>query len=272
MKVIDILLNLIQKKRGAMERIIGANLKIYFKSKKEFKEYAEALIKEVETIKSDSIKIYVLPDFLNIPQASEIFKDTKIYLGAQDLFWEDSGAYTGAISPLLLKDFNCNYVFIGHSERKKYFNEDDKTLNKKMFACYRAGLIPIVLVGETEEERAYGLTDITIEKQLRVILHDLPSNFLKTIVIMYEPVWAVGKADAATSDIIEKSHKYIRETLSKIYDKTLGETIKVIYGGSVNLANSAEVLKINGVDGIGITRSSLDAHEFAQIIRNAEKI
>jgi len=253
-----------------MERIIGANLKIYFKSIKEFKKYAHSLVKEVEKIKSDSVTVYVLPDFLNIPQASEIFKGTKINLGAQDLFWEDSGAYTGAISPLLLKDLNCKYVFIGHSERRIYFNEDDMTFNRKMLACFRSGLTPIILIGETEEERAYGLTEIIIEKQLRVFLHGLPYDFLKTIMIIYEPAWAIGKLNAATPDIIEKSHKYIRETLSKLYDKTFADSAKLIYGGSVNVANSVEILKIKGVDGIGATRASLDAHDFATLITNAQ--
>ncbi|MDD5658540.1 MAG: triose-phosphate isomerase [Actinomycetota bacterium] len=255
-----------------MEKIIGANLKIYFKDKKEFKEYAQTLIKEMDFIKSDSLKVYVLPDFLNIPQASEIFKNTKINIGAQDLFWEDSGPYTGAISPLLLKDFGCTLVFVGHSERRRYFNENDYILNKKVHACYRVGLIPIVLIGETEEERSYGLTDIIIEKQIRIILNNLPYDFLKNIVIMYEPVWAIGKADAATPEIIEKSFKFIRKTLLKIYDKNLSENIKVIYGGSVNPSNASEILKIKGADGLGVTRSSLNVREFVKIIRIAEKI
>lgn len=255
-----------------MEKIIGANLKIYFKSKKEFKEYAEALAQEMTNINSNSLKVFVLPDFLNIPQASEIFKNTKIYLGAQDLFWEDYGPYTGAISPLMLKDFGCTYIFIGHSERRRYFNENDQILNKKVHACYRTGLTPIILIGETEEERNYGLADITIEKQIRIILHDLPYDFLKNIIIMYEPVWAIGKADAATPEIIEYSHQFIRKTLSRIYDKNLGENMRVIYGGSVNLSNAAEILKIKGVDGLGVTRASLNPHEFAKIIRFAEKM
>ena len=260
------------EKGHIMEKLIVSNQKIYFKSRKEFREYAEALVKEMESIKSEEVKVCVLPDFLNIPQASEIFKDTNICFGAQDVFWEDSGPYTGAISPLILKDLGCTYIFVGHSERRKYFNENDQILNKKVHACYRAGLIPIVLIGETEEERNFGLTDITIEKQIRIILHDLPYDFIKRIVMMYEPIWAIGKADAATPEIIENSHQYIRDTLSKIYDRSLGENIMVIYGGSANLSNSEEILGTKGVDGLAATRGSLNAHDFAEIARIAEKI
>ncbi len=255
-----------------MEKLIVSNQKIYFKSRKEFREYAEALIKEMENIKSGKVKICVLPDFLNIPQASDIFKGTGICFGGQDVFWEDAGPYTGAISPLVLKDLGCTYVFIGHSERRKYFNENDQILNKKVHACYRAGLTPIILIGETEEERNFGLTDLTLEKQIRVILHNLPYDFIKDTVMMYEPIWAIGKTDAATPDIIKNSHQFIRDTLSKIYDKNLGENIMVIYGGSVNLANSEEILKIKGVDGLAATRGSLNAHDFAEIARIAGRI
>jgi triosephosphate isomerase len=254
-----------------MEKLLVSNQKTYFKSIKEFGEYAENLVKEMASIKSDNVKVCVLPDFLNIPQASNIFKGVKIYLGAQDTFWEDSGSYTGAISPLLLKDLGCKYIFIGHSERRKYFNENDIILNKKVHACYRTGLTPIILVGETEEERNFGLTEITIEKQIRIILHDLPYDFVKNIIMMYEPIWAIGKADAATPEIIESSHRFIRQTLSKIYDKELGENKMVIYGGSANLSNAEEILKIKGVDGLAASRGSLNAHEFAEIARIAER-
>ncbi len=255
-----------------MGKLIVSNQKIYFKNRKEFREYAETLKKEIQDIKSEKVKICVLPDFLNIPQASDIFKNTKIYFGAQDVFWEDSGPYTGAISPLILKDLGCTYIFIGHSERRKYFNENDQILNKKTHACYRAGLTPIVLIGETEEERNYGLTDIILEKQIRIILHDLPYDFIKNTIMMYEPIWAIGKADAATPEIIENSHQFIRDTLSKIYDKQLGDNIMVIYGGSANLSNSEEILNIKGVDGLAATRGSLNAHDFAEIARIAERI
>ncbi|MDD3520702.1 MAG: triose-phosphate isomerase, partial [Actinomycetota bacterium] len=248
-----------------MNKLIVSNQKIYFKNRKEFREYAEALISEMKNMNSNKVKICVLPDFLNVHQASDIFKDTGIYFGAQDVFWEDAGPYTGAISPLVLKDLGCTYIFIGHSERRKYFNENDQILNKKVHACCRAGLIPIVLIGETEEERNFGLTELIIEKQIRVILNGLPYDFIKKIVMMYEPVWAIGKADAATPEIIENSHKFIRDTMSKIYDKDLGENIMVIYGGSANLSNSEEILKIKGVDGLAATRGSLNAHDFAEI-------
>ncbi len=254
-----------------MQKLIVSNQKIYFKSCQEFEEYAKTLTENIKSINPQKTEVCVLPDFLSIQAASDIFKDTKISFGAQDVFWEVAGPYTGTTSPLLLKDLGCTYVFIGHSERRKYFYENDLILNKKVHTCYKAKLIPIVLIGETEEERNFNLTDITIEKQIRVILHDLPYDFIKNIVMMYEPVWAIGKTEAATPEIIENSHQFIRDTISKIYDKNLGENIKVIYGGSANLSNSEEILSIKGVDGLAATRGSLNAQDFAEIIKIAEK-
>lgn len=254
-----------------MQKLIVSNQKIYFKSCSEFEDYAISLAEEVQKIAPKKTEVCVLPDFLSIKTASEIFKDAKISFGAQDVFWEISGPYTGTTSPLILKDLGCTYVFIGHSERRKYFYENDLILNKKVHTCYKAGLTPIVLIGETEEERNFNLTDIIIEKQIRVILHGLPYDFVKDIVMMYEPVWAIGKTQAATPEIIKNSHQFIRDTLSKIYDKNLGENIKVIYGGSANLSNSEEILSIKGVDGLAATRGSLNARDFAEIIRIAEK-
>ena len=175
------------------------------------------------------------------------------------------------MSPLLLKEAGCKYVMLGHSERRSFFGESDKNVNKKVLACYRNGMVPLVLIGETSEQRDKDRTMEVVRTQLKACLDGIPADFLSELVIMYEPRWAIGCKDAASVEIIERSHQMVRLSIKELYGEEPSQAIRIIYGGSVNLENAGRILSIPDVDGLGITRASLDSVKFAGFIRVTEK-
>ena len=251
--------------------VLGSNWKIYISSRDEARTYARRLKQELKTYDTGIVEVYILPDFLNLDAVSGALGSFPVSLGAQDVYWEESGAYTGEVSPLLLKEAGCKYVMLGHSERRSFFGESDEDVNKKVLACYRNGMVPLVLIGETREERDKDRVIDVIRTQLKTCLDGIPADFLRELVIMYEPRWAIGCKDAASPEIIEISHQMVRRGIEELYDAEASQVIRIIYGGSVNLENAGRILSIPDVDGLGITRASLDPVKFAGFIRITEK-
>lgn len=250
--------------------ITGANWKIYKKTCSEVREYIKKLKNNIDRFQTSLMDAYILPDPLCLQSLIDELGDYPISYGTQDIFWEDSGSYTGEISPLVLKDLGCRYVFIGHSERKKYFGETDTTINKKIHACYRNDIYPILLIGESAEDREKGITPDILKEQLQTDLDGIPANFLPKMALIYEPVWAIGQTGSASLEIIEESHLVVRKLLSTLYDPDISSSTRILYGGSVNTENGAEIIKIPDVDGLAITRGALDPDNFADFIRMTE--
>ncbi|MEO0087324.1 MAG: triose-phosphate isomerase [candidate division WOR-3 bacterium] len=209
-------------------------------------------------------EIVLFPPFTTLFTVSEIIKNTGIKLGAQNTHWEDKGAFTGEISPLFLIALDCEYVIIGHSERRRYFFENDEMINKKIKKALDVNLKPVFCVGENLEERKTGKTFEVIEKQLKKGLKDVEK--LNEIVIAYEPIWAIGSGINATPVQAREVHSFIREIISKDYGKEISENLRIIYGGSVNKNNIYELLKEEEIDGVLIGGASIKLEEFVQIV------
>lgn len=253
------------------KKIFFSNWKIYMKSKQEVLNYINVLKNEQDLFDKKSMEVYVILDLISFYLVNEELKDTPTKTGVQDIFWEDYGSYAGEVDPAMLKDLGCDCAYMGHSERKIYFGENDENINKKVLACYRNGIIPFLFVGETLEEFKENKTKEVLERQLKISLRGIPKDFIKNVVIIYEPRWAIGKKNAASEDLIEKCHYQVRELLGRLYSHKLAETIRILYGGSVNLENITKIIKIPGVDGAGSTRSSLNAINFVEMIKLVEK-
>ena len=194
---------------------------------------------------------------------------TKIKVGAQNMHWEEKGAYTGEISAEMLKCINVEYVIIGHSERRQYFAETDETVNKKVLKAVQTGLIPIICVGESLEQREKGETSSVITSQTRAALNGLDKEQLKNIIIAYEPIWAIGTGKTATAEDANNSIKEIRKEIEKIYGKDIADYVIIQYGGSVNKDNCKELFSTSDIDGALVGGASLKASEFEEIINSA---
>ena len=193
-------------------------------------------------------------------------QETNIKIGAQNMHYEEKGAYTGEISPKMLKSIGVEYVIIGHSERRQYYNETDETVNKKIKAAFENGLKPIVCVGETLEEREQGKTKEKITTQTRRALEGLTKEQVSKVIIAYEPIWAIGTGKTATSEDANNSIKEIREEISKIYGKDVSECVIIQYGGSVKSSNAKELFETSDIDGGLVGGASLKPDEFAKIV------
>ena len=193
-------------------------------------------------------------------------QNTNIKIGAQNMHFEESGAYTGEVSGKMLKSINVEYVIIGHSERREYFNETDETVNKKVKAAFKYGLKPIVCVGETLEEREAGKTVDKITKQTELALDGLTNDQVENTIIAYEPIWAIGTGKTATSEDANNSIKEIRNKLSEIYGQETASRVIIQYGGSVKSSNAKELFGMSDIDGGLVGGASLKAEEFSKIV------
>ena len=211
------------------------------------------------------------PPFMAVPDVARLVQGTELGVGAQDMHWEESGAYTGEVSPLMVKEF-CQYVIIGHSERREYFAETDETVNRKVHAALAHGITPIVCVGETLALRQEGKTESWVEGQVRAALQGLDANQVSGLVIAYEPIWAIGTGLAATAEEAERvCRDVVRATIAELYDSATAERIRVQYGGSVNPGNAAELMAQPNIDGGLVGGASLKADSFVSIVRLAAK-
>ncbi|MEG1479816.1 MAG: triose-phosphate isomerase [Kiritimatiellia bacterium] len=226
-----------------------------------------ALIADIRKETNDGnngVEVVVCVPFVDIPAAAEALKGSSIALGAQNMHWKESGAYTGEISAAMLKDLGVSYVILGHSERRQYFAETDETVNLKLKAALAANLIPIVCVGETLQEREDGKMQEVIVRQVTAALAGCQNEFVK-IVIAYEPVWAIGTGKTATSTQAQEVHALIRATLAKMNALT-ADKVRIQYGGSMKPNNATELMSKPDIDGGLIGGAALMADSFAEIV------
>jgi triosephosphate isomerase len=216
-------------------------------------------------------RIAVCPPFTVIPAVAELLKETRIFIGGQNLYWEESGAYTGEISAPMLKSVGCTYVIVGHSERRRYFGETNEGVRRKIQAALKNGLKPIVCVGETLEEREAGVLQDIVREQVEEALREMDEDALGDLVIAYEPVWAIGTGRTATPEQAQEMHRFIREMLMEHFSRNFAETTQILYGGSVKPGNAGELLKQMDIDGALVGGASLDADAFTEIVRSAEQ-
>jgi triosephosphate isomerase len=214
-------------------------------------------------------EVVLAPPFTALYSVYDVIKDSTISLASQNIFYEDKGAYTGEVSPGMLKDVGCTYAIIGHSERRKYFHDRDEDVNLKVKKALATGLKPILCVGETEEERAKGITEFVVGVQVKKALYEIRS--LSDIVIAYEPVWAIGTGKVATPIEAEEVHRFIRGVLSEAYSGT-SKDVRILYGGSVTPDNISELIDMEDIDGALVGGASLKPDTFLGIIKKvAEK-
>ncbi len=232
---------------------------------------AKALIAEmVPLVKDAACDVVLCVPFTNLETALDATKGTNIKVGAQNCHWAESGAFTAEISAGMLKEMGIGYVIIGHSERRQYFGETDVTVNKRVRAALNAGLKVILCVGELLEQREQGITNETVSLQTKIALGGVTEEELKSIIIAYEPVWAIGTGKTATADQANEVNHAIREVVASLYGKKAADGLTVQYGGSMNAANAAELLGKEDVDGGLIGGASLKAADFAVIVNAAK--
>ena len=227
---------------------------------------AVALCAELkDLVKSDDVDVVYCVPAIDIVPVVEAVKGTNVEVGAENMYFEEKGAYTGEISAAMLVDAGVKYVIIGHSERRDYFKEDDALLNKKVKKALEAGLTPILCCGETLEQREMGITLDWIRMQIKSDLVDVTAEQVASMVIAYEPIWAIGTGKTATTEPAQEVFKAIRDCIADVYDKATAEAVRIQYGGSVNAANAAELFAQPDIDGGLVGGASLKA-DFGKIV------
>ena len=226
---------------------------------------AVSLISELKKVKPNKAEMLICPPFVDLPAASEMVQGTHIQLGAQNMYPEEKGAFTGEISPAMLKELHCRYVICGHSERRHIMGESDEFIHRKVVSALAHGLTPILCTGETAEQRNEGRTEEIIREELETALFNIPSEQAETIVIAYEPIWAIGTGAAATAVDAQAVAHFIRGELTRLYGETTAEKIRILYGGSVKAANIEDFMAQKDIDGGLIGGASLKATEFKEI-------
>jgi len=237
------------------------------------REEAKDLAQKIKDGIDPNLKHEVLlaPSFTNLETVKKVIKETKILLAAQNMFWEEKGAFTGEISPIQLKDIGCNYVIIGHSERRNIFGETDEIINKKIKSALKNEINVIMCIGETLTERETGKTYEVLGKQLENGLKEIDKNSISKIVIAYEPVWAIGTGKTATPTQAEEAHMFIREKIKDLYDRDISDKIRILYGGSVKAENIDDLMAQKNIDGVLVGGESLKADKFLRIIHYQKK-
>lgn len=252
-----------------MEKLyFGSNLKMY-KNIRDTVIYLKELEKLTSDISRDEMELFIIPSFTALESAAKNIDPNLIHLGAQNMCWENQGQFTGEISPLMLKELGIGLVMIGHSERRHVFNESDFEENKKVLAGLQNGMKVLLCIGETGEEKAYGISAEVLRRQLLLGFHGVEKSQAKNIRVAYEPVWSIGvDGTPATSEYAEAMHKIIKKCLKEIFGEYSAE-IPVLYGGSVNPGNANELILQESIDGLFVGRSAWQADKFNILIRNA---
>jgi len=240
-----------------------------YKTLKEGQDLVTILKRDLYDI--EAVDIVVCPPFTLLTYIADMLEASTIGLSAQDLFWEDEGAYTGEISGKMLKDAGCSYCLIGHSERRQFFGETDETVSKKVFAALKNGLTPIVCIGENLLDREKSLTFERIKSQLDKGLQGLTKLDAEKIILAYEPVWAIGTGKVATPEQAQEVHHYIRSWLTQHYGDDTASSIRIQYGGSVKPENIAGLMAQGDIDGALVGGASLKADVFSCLVRNTLK-
>lgn len=242
------------------------------KTIKEAEAYALALREFLGKIGTKTA-IFIIPPFTVLRTVHELLKDFPVIVGAQNMHWEEKGAFTGEISPIMIRDCGAHMVELGHSERRKEFGETDFSVNKKVLAALKRGLVPLVCIGETASEKEYGVTKECVVRQAKIALRGVPQSKIGDVMFAYEPVWAIGEfgvpAEPKSANTV---HRFIREAIVELYDDKVAQQVPIIYGGSVNFANAASFAMQTDIDGLFIGRSSWNVVSFLRIIQAVEKV
>jgi len=243
--------------------LVAGNWKMH-KTGRQAVEAAAALKRLVE--KAAGVEIMIAPTFTALHQVSQVLEGSRIALGAQNLYWEPQGAFTGEISAEMLVDAGCSHVIIGHSERRQFFGETDATVNRKIDSARLAGLLPVFCIGETEAQRDAGETFSVLDKQvgdgLKGFVFDDPAG----LIVAYEPVWAIGTGKTATREQAQEAHRHIRTQLETLFGKPLADGIRILYGGSVKPDNVKALMEMPDVDGALVGGASLDPETFSKLV------
>jgi len=240
------------------------------KTLKDGQELVVALRREL--FKIEDVDIVVCPPYTLLAYLADALETSNIAVGGQDIYWQDEGAFTGEVSPVMLKDAGCQYVIIGHSERRQFFGETNETVNKKIKASLKHSLTPIICVGENLEERESNNTFKVIQEHIKEGLVDINADDILKTVIAYEPVWAIGTGLNATGEQAQQAHKFIRDLLKNMYKEEIASQIRIQYGGSVRPDNIVELISKPDVDGALVGGASLKADSFAQIVIKASEV
>ena len=250
------------------KKVIAANWKMY-KNRSEAEEYVQQFLPLLSCTSAAELEIIICPPFTCLQTLHQALLGSNIKTGAQDLFWETSGAYTGEISAPMLVDSGCSYVIIGHSERRHILNESDHNVNRKLKAALAGSLIPILCVGETLQERQNDLARQVVKEQLEKALNEIELT-AGSLVVAYEPVWAIGTGINASPDDAQEMIAFIRQMLGYLYTHELAAEISILYGGSVKAANMRDFISQADIDGSLVGSASLDPREFSEIVRSGE--
>ncbi len=245
--------------------LIAGNWKMYLTTAD-----AVALVKQLQSLleeHDDEAEVVVCPPFTALPAVAGALKGSRIGLGAQNMHWEKEGAFTGEVSPLMLKDVGCRYVILGHSERRQYFGEADPQVNRKLKAALECRVTPILCIGETLAEREEGLTLQVVGGQLKGGLSGVSAQAGERVAVAYEPVWAIGTGRMATPEQAEEVHAFIRKRLTEHWGETAATKIRILYGGSVKPDNIDALMAEPEIDGALVGGASLKADTFARIVR-----
>lgn len=250
----------------ARKPVIAGNWKLN-KTIKEAIELVTLLKRRLDDIQN--VEVVVCPPYTALSDVSEILMESNIRLGAQDVYWEEKGAFTGEVSSGLIKDAGATFVVIGHSERRQFFYETNDTVNKKTKAALKSGLTPIVCVGEMLAEREANKTFQVIESQLKGSFANFSQGEIDKLVVAYEPVWAIGTGKVATPQQAQEVHAFIRKELSKAFGEETAKALRILYGGSVKADNISDLMSQADIDGALVGGASLEAEGFSQIVKNA---
>jgi triosephosphate isomerase len=251
---------------NARKTLIAANWKMY-KTPDEAVAFIKAFVPHIGKHHHAEVVICASPTLL--PTVVEAARNNPIHIAAQNMHWLDQGAYTGETSPLMLKAIGVTHILIGHSERRQYFNETDESVNLKLKSALAHGLVPIVCVGELLAEREANQTAEVLERQTSIALNGIDPAAAKSIIIAYEPVWAIGTGRTATPEIADDAHKIIRAQIAKSLSPALAASTRILYGGSVKGDNTASLCCLDDIDGALVGGASLDPASFASIVANS---
>lgn len=248
----------------------GSNLKMY-KTIQETVAYLQKLVENTKDISRDEIELFIIPSYTTLESATKNIDRDYVMLGAQNMCWEDQGQFTGEISPVMLKELGLDLVMIGHSERRHVFGETDAEENKKVKAALSHGFTTLLCIGETAEEKDFGISPEVLRTQLKIGFHGVSADNIGKIWVAYEPVWSIGvNGTPASADYAEEMHKVIKECLQEIFGDASAD-IPVLYGGSVNPGNANELIVQPSIDGLFTGRAAWDADKFDTLIRDAKK-
>jgi triosephosphate isomerase (TIM) len=246
------------------KKVIAANWKM-FKTPDETFAFIQAFLREVSGHNRD--EIVLCPPFVDIATAVQAARHSNVQIGAQNMYWEKEGAFTGEISARMIQAAGCTHVIIGHSERRQYFGETDDTINRKLLAALEAGLVPIVCVGEVLQEREAGLTEEVLRRQVTGAFRTISGDKAAPIIVAYEPMWAIGTGKTATPAIAADAHVVIRAEAAKAFGQTAAGNMRILYGGSVKPDNAKALMSQSEIDGALVGGASLEPKSFIAIVK-----